>query len=149
MSSSQRLNRILEGIRCAELQTAIQRAKSICCSPRATSSAFDVPPESAREAQRGDVTQWNVVFPTATVVRGKLPVRESSRIQELQFCTIQAATDISNPETRFSMYRRPYLPPVCTPVPAEALSANLPKTSTKPICSIQRFEGVILPPCDS
>ena len=149
MSSSQRLNRILDGIRCEEIRNAVERAKIVCCSPPVKKSTVDVPPESTIEGQKGDVDQWNVIFPTATVVRGKLPITESARIQQINFSTIQASTEISDPDTRFSMYRRPYVPPVCTPVPALALNGNLPKTSTKPICSIQRFEGVVIPRCDS
>jgi hypothetical protein len=42
-------------------------------------------------------------------------------------CTLDNATNPLNPEARFSAYRGPFIPPVCPPIPAAALNANVPK----------------------
>lgn len=54
-------------------------------------------------------------------------VPSSVRTASVQECAVQAFVDPLNPEQRFSEYRRPYFPPVCPPIPQEALNANVPK----------------------
>ena len=147
MSSSERVNRILAAIRCQEIQNAIQRAKITCCAPPPVVQTTEVPPESNLENAKADTNQWGTVFPGAIVIRGKLPVRESARMQKLNLNTIECSFDPTDPETRFSAYRRPFIPPVCTPISPLALNGNRPKPPNRDPCTPQRFQGTIIRTC--
>ena len=60
-------------------------------------------------------------------------VPQSTWITGVQACVLRNANDPLNPDARFSEFRGPVIPPVCTPVPQEALNANVPKLQTS-IC---------------
>ena len=145
MSESARITRLLAASQCEEIRRAIQRQKSLCCAPRVETASI-IPVESGLEQAKGDVNTWGIVFPGATVIQGTTVGPESARIRALSQAVIDSSTDPTNPETRFSMYRRPYVPPVCPAIPTAILNGNLPKPSTKPICEPQRFEGVVTLP---
>ena len=148
MSESARITRILAASRAQEVRIAIQRQKNLCCAPRVETTSI-IPVESGLEQAKGDTATWGIVFPGAAVIQGTTVGPESARIKALRQAVIDNSTDPTNPETRFSMYRRPYVPPVCPAIPTAILNANLPKASTKPICVPQRFEGVATPACGS
>lgn len=145
MSESARITRLLAGARAQEIRIAIQRQKSLCCAPRVETASI-IPVESGIEQAKADTSTWGIVFPGAVVIQGTTVGLESARIRALSQAVIDSSTDPTNPETRFSMYRRPYVPPVCPAIPTAILNGNLPKASTKPICTPQRFEGTVIPP---
>ena len=146
---SARIQRILDAARQQSIQEAILRQKNLCCGPTVVESASIVPPESTLEQAKADVRDWSVVFPRATVIHGTSVGLESARINALNQAVLDASTDPTDPESRFSMYRRPYVPPACPAIPTEILNANLPKPSTKPLCIPERFQGTITPACGS
>jgi len=142
---SARVQRILDTARQAEIQQAIQRQKNLCCGPTVVKSISIVPVESVIEQAKSDVTDWATVFPKAIVIHGTGVGLESARINAVNQAVLDASTNPTSPEARFSMYRRPYVPPACPPIPTEILNANLPKPSTKPLCIPERFQGTITP----
>ena len=142
---SARIQRLLDTARQAEIQQAIQRQKNLCCGPTIIDTATIVPVESGLEQAKSDVTDWGIVFPKATVIYGTTVGLESARINALNQAVLDASTNPTSPDARFSIYRRPYVPPACPPISTEILNANLPKPSTKPLCIPERFQGTITP----
>lgn len=72
-------------------------------------------------------------------------VPQSTWITGVQACVLRNASDPRNPEARFAEFRGPVIPPICTPVPQEALNANVPKLQTS-ICQLpNRSDLPILP----
>ena len=59
------------------------------------------------------------------------PSTEGRRTADLITRTLDASVNPLDPEARFSQYRGPFIPPVCPPIPASALNANIPKQSLK------------------
>jgi len=147
MSESARINRRLESIRCEEIKQAIQKRQTLCCPPVIVESASIIPREGTIENAKGDVALWGTVFPGATVINGTSVTTESIRIKALLQSVDDNNTDYIDPDARFSMYRRPYVPPVCPPIPTILLNGNLPKASTKIDCGIQRFQGKVIRNC--
>jgi hypothetical protein len=139
---SARIGRLLEEIRCQEIREAIQRQKLACCAP-VVNSATIVPVESVIEKQQSDPTQWSTIFPGAQIINRPVTITESAKTLNLIQSTIQASTDPNVPDARFSIYRRPYVPPVCPPIPTYILNGNLPKSSPVISCPPQRFQGTI------
>jgi len=147
MSESARINRLLAATRAQQVLISIQRQKILCCSPGTTASASIIPVESGIEQAKSDVNDWAIVFPKAKVIYGTSVGPESARIQAANQCVIDNSTVPTNPDARFSMYRRPYVPPACAPIPTAILNANLPKPSTRPICVAQKFQGTAATTC--
>jgi hypothetical protein len=145
---SARINRLLQSIRCQEISEAIKRQNpAACCNPSVVESATIVPPESAVENAKSDVNLWGIVFPKATVINGTTVGLESTRLTKENQRTIDCSTKYNDPEARFSMYRPPYVTPVCPPIPSYILNGNMPKGSTIIPCGIQRFQGTIPRDC--
>jgi hypothetical protein len=138
---SARITRLLAATRNQEVQQAILRQKSLCCPPQIQTTNTMIANEGAVEEARSDVNTWGVTFPQATVIYGKSVGLESARLNAVAQAVIDNSTIPTDPSARFSMYRGPYVPPVCPPIPTAILNGNLPKASTKPICIPQRYEG--------
>lgn len=59
-----------------------------------------------------------------------VPVSPQTRIADIQQCAVDTYF-----KDRLAAFRRPYFPPVCPPIPQEALNANVPKVP--PFCDNQ------------
>ena len=148
MSESARINKLLESIRCKELDKVIQRGGGACCN-HIVESASIVSRSGVIEEARGDTNLWGIVFPGSEVINGSKVQLESSYTKKLNDAVISSSVSSEDPNARFSIYRRPYIPPVCPPIPAYILNGNLPKGSTRVPCPIQRFEGTIVRKCST
>jgi hypothetical protein len=123
-----RINRIVQNtLNCAKAG-AIARAKALYGrSPCATglctkqfpgAAQTTIPPESTYQSSRVGCYGYKGPEPC---------VPESVRIARLLQRSIDESTNPFNPIARFSEYRGPFIPPVCPPIPQEALNANVPK----------------------
>jgi hypothetical protein len=140
MSESGRISRMLESMRCQQLKEVIQRQSANCCNP-VIQSATIVLPESTFEQAKSDPANCPTVVYRAQVAL------ESKRINDLVKCVLLNSVSNSDPDARFSEYRRPYIAPACPPIPEYILNGNLPKASVNGPCLIQRFEGTIIKRC--
>jgi len=71
-------------------------------------------------------------------------VPDSVRIARLQQRTQDLATDPSNPDARFSMYRRPFIP-ICPPIPQWYYTAGEPVPQGKSCPLPNKPDNMILP----
>lgn len=129
---------------------ADQPADGGCCiGPIANSTTVPVP-ESYVAALKTDVNDWGtLVFPGAVVVRGSLTTPESARLKiKMDKYKWPGVPNCSTcPPCGFSPPGIPFIAPGCPPTPTEILNASLPKPSTRPVCPVSRFEGVIQTDC--
>lgn len=133
MSEAGRLARKMDDIRrsCGVASLAAARALygsgcgggsgSACGSAVAKDPAQETPLES-------DLLDKRVRECFSGVVRPQ-PVPESVRIADLATRTIRESVNPLDPDTRFSIYRGPFIPPVCPEVPLVDRNANVPKQS--------------------
>ena len=115
------MDRMLASVRQSEIQLALQRAQTIsggkvCCAPT--------------PAQREETPLISQVSANCYTYVGTSVGLESMKTNAQNQCVINLSTDPTNPNSRFSQYRGPFIPPVCTLVPQEILNGNLPKAST-------------------
>jgi len=123
---------LLEAARICAVNTAVARARAAVPVP--TIYNTNVPRSSDRTAS---IACMNYVSPNTFIP-------ESARIANLQKAATEKEKDPLNPETRFAAYKRPIPPPVCQPVPQEALNANVPKTQARPCPLVkQRYIGIL------
>jgi hypothetical protein len=138
---SARINRMLEAIRCQELKQVIHKQGGSCCVPPVVNSVSIVPVESTLEKAKSDPTSCpNVTYGTSVQL-------ESTYLNNLFSCVISTSVTSTDPDARFSQYRRPYIPPACPPIPQGILNGNLPKNLVVAPCPAQRFQGVITRKC--
>jgi len=71
-------------------------------------------------------------------------VPESVRIARLQQRSQDLSTDPSNPDSRFSMYRRPFIP-ICPPIPQWYYTAGEPVSQGKACALPNKPDNMILP----
>ena len=125
MSESNRISRLVYGIRQCQIQAAIKKAKaSTACSggcDKATELSYETPLES------GNLNfNLNTKF---TGFIGSTPTTSSSNTLTIEQTTVINSKDPLGPTTRFAQYAPPFTPPVCIPVPLIVLNANIPKQS--------------------
>jgi len=130
MSEAARLSRKLYGIQQGCSNAALLAARAMyggspcgSCGEAAADPAQKTPLES-------DLLDKQVRTCFSGVI-GTQPTTEGVRILDLITRTLDASVDPLNPDARFSQYRGPFIPPVCPPVPAADLNANIPKQSLK------------------
>jgi hypothetical protein len=58
-------------------------------------------------------------------------VPSSVQTARTQLRILEQSVDPFNRDTRFSEYRGPFIPPVCPPIPQEALNANIPRQNMR------------------
>jgi hypothetical protein len=125
MSESNRISRLLYGIRQCQIQAAIKKAKaSAPCSGdcnKVTESSYETPLES------GNLNfNLNTKF---TGFIGSTPTTASSNTLTVEQTTLINSKNPLDPTKRFAQYAPPLTPPVCIPVPRIVLNANIPKQS--------------------
>ena len=127
MSESNRISRLLSGIRQCQIAAAIKKAKaSTACSggcEKATELSYETPLES-------DNLNFNLNTKFTGFI-GSKPVNSSFHTLAIQETTVINSTNPLDPAARFSQYAPRLTPPVCIPVPREVLNANIPKQSLK------------------
>jgi hypothetical protein len=79
-----------------------------------------------------------------TVNAAESGVPESVRIARLQQRTQDLSTDPSHPDSRFSMYRRPFIP-ICPPIPQWYYTAGEPVSQGKTCPLPNKPDNMILP----
>ena len=138
---SARITRMLEEIRCQELKQIIHRQGGSCCVPQVINSVSIVPVESTLEQAKSELASC------PTQIYGTSVQLESAYLTKLSDSVISTSVMSTDPDARFSQYRRPYIPPACPPIPPYILNGNLPKNLVVTPCPAQRFQGVITRRC--
>lgn len=134
MSESGRLSRRLDEIRrgCNAASLAAARALYGGNGPCSGGSGAcgGGPPKDPEQftPMESDLLEKRVRECFSGVVR-PLPGPESVRIAAAAKRTIDESVNPLDPDTRFSIYRGPFIPPVCPAVPLEDRNANIPKQS--------------------
>lgn len=129
MSESGRLSRKLDEIRrsCALAALAAARAGAAPCVAGDCGSA--APADLAQKTPLESDYLDKQVRTCYSGVIGRTVGPESRRILAHQEQVIMDSMDPTNPDTRFSQYRGPFIPPVCPPVPQIDRNANVPRQS--------------------
>lgn len=125
MSEGGRISRKLDEIRrsCALAALAAARGSGPCdCGPAPPADLAQKTPLESDYLDKQVRTCFSGVI-------GRQVGPESRRIQAHQEQVIVDSTDPMNPDTRFSQYRGPFIPPVCPPVPQIDRNANVPRQS--------------------
>lgn len=101
-------------------------------------------PNSYIEAEKADVGVWgSLVFPGAVAIRGTTVSSESARIKVKLDKYAFPANLGGQPLCGYNPPGIPFIAPGCPPTPTAILNSSLPKPSTKIVCPVTRFEGVI------
>ncbi len=143
-----RIARLLESARASARAEALAKARGFanqgpCRSGDCGSykiSVQDAPPPLESIRLQAVV---NACYASRNVVTGCVP--ESVRIARVNECTLRESTNPFNPETRFSEFRGPFIPPVCPPIPQEALNANVPKNQMRNCPLPNKPDNPVLP----
>ena len=72
-------------------------------------------------------------------------VPSSVQTARTQLRILEQSIDPFNRETRFSEFRGPFIPPVCPPIPQEALNANIPKQNMRNCPLPNKPDNPVLP----
>lgn len=132
MSEAGRLARKMDEIRRGCNMAALNAARSFYgtgnCGSSGTCSGAPARDPAQKTPLESDLLDKRVRECFSGVVRSQ-PVPESVRIADLATRTIQESVNPLDPDTRFSIYRGPFIPPVCPDVPQEDKNANVPKQS--------------------
>lgn len=130
MSEGGRLSRKLDEIRRSCALAALAAARGTNANPCVAGDCGSAPPADLAQKTplESDYLDKQVRTCFSGVI-GRQVGPESVRINARQEQVIVESTDPFNPDTRFSQYRGPFIPPVCPSVPQVDRNANVPRQS--------------------
>jgi hypothetical protein len=138
-----RISRLIDDARRCNARQALARAQAAAapckgrCAPGASvAGAAPLLPSEYLAGRVAACTPYQSPFAC---------VPESVRIAAAAECTIRAYSDPTNPEQRFSEYRRPFFPTICPPIAPEILNANQPTMQLKRCPLPNKPDNPVLP----
>ena len=94
--------------------------------------------------QSSSKLQSNILKCNYSVIGPRFGTRESIRIARLEQKVFDASTDPTNPDTRFSLYRRPFIE-ICPPIPQFYYTAGQPVLQGKNCALPNKPDNPVLP----
>jgi hypothetical protein len=141
-----RVARLLAASQACVAATALAKARAlrsscgtVACRDRQAAAAPAFVPASSALLER----TVRDCYSSVPAKEGCVP--ESVRIARAAQCSLDQAQDPFNRETRFVEFRGPFIPPVCPPIPQEALNANIPRQSFASCPLPNRPDNPVLP----